>query len=424
MYCFKQYLTRGLPFASLKRHSRGVKLSQRCYGRALRCKQRLALRPIGTGMTLWRYFNAPGNVMFVTTNVVTLLGIMSYTTLQSMAREQAIQDYLEHKSLEGDAVDGGFAHGSPIQKYQEEDIMLSKDQPPSFCYAQHAKMSLFHLLYSFYVCRDVISEKEVRGSSEWKGELENLRSEVPEKHGSYIPTRIFYHLWRSEFGQIFDSLSRSQQFHMPNWKHYPKSLQVVCQSLYDSELRTIADFIEFYKGVKQSSLKELLRAWFYDNMQLFQNTTDNDNECFYRDLVQACENDEPLFNQYASIILNPGNPRRRAFFNRRNQYSSASLETFVEVLKGNLRAAAGAVEKSYYHESILNLVSMLRTSCFLAQNPNGSREVRILLPGNTDASDSPPYPHTSSTDKTACYKLVSENAEVMAVLGAISKLPS
>ncbi|CAR21339.1 Pet494p [Lachancea thermotolerans CBS 6340] len=424
MYCFRQYFTRGFPFTWPKRHSRGIKLSQRYYGRSPRCKGRLTLRPMGTGMTLWRYFNAPGNVMFVTTNVVTLLGIMSYTTIQNMAREQAMQEYLEHKSFGDDTVDIELTQGSPRKRYRKENIKLSKNQPPSNCYAQHAKMSLFHLLYSFYICRDVASENEVRGSSEWKEELDDLQDEVPERHSSHISTRMFYHLWRSEFGQIFDNLSRSQQFHMPNWKHYPGSLQVVCQSLYDSELRTVADFIKFYKGVKQGTLKELLRAWFYDNMQLFQSTSDNDNEYFYRYLVQACENDEPLFNQYASIMLNPSNPRRRAFFNRRNQYSSASLETFVEVLKGNLRAAAGAVEKSYYHESILNLVSMLRTSCFLAQNSNGSHEVRILLPGNMNVCDSLPYPHTSSADRFACYKLVSENAEVMAVLGAISKLPS
>ena len=46
--------------------------------------------------TLWKYFNAPGNAFFVTTNVVTLTGMVIYSTVSTMSRQATIIDSLEN----------------------------------------------------------------------------------------------------------------------------------------------------------------------------------------------------------------------------------------------------------------------------------------------------------------------------------------
>ncbi|SCU77607.1 LANO_0A00804g1_1 [Lachancea nothofagi CBS 11611] len=432
MYGFRRYFAGGTPLERLKWPTKKFCMNNRFFGsgRAPRPSQ-YGLRPARMGKVLWRYFNAPGNVMFVTTNVVTLVGIMSYTTLQGMARERAMQEYLQDKAWEFSSEESSnvvSGKAAPFRKYKASDILLQKNGSPATCHMQHAKMSLFHLLYSFYLCRDATAPDQglsENDSTEWIAEAQQLRQGLP-KGSQQVSPQTFYSIWRQEFDQLFSSLSRSQQFHMPNWTQYPHSLQAICQKLHDNELRTLSDFMQFYQSVKPGSIRALLRAWLYDNFRLFQVTTDVDNEGFYRHLVQTCGNDRYLFTRYASILLNPDNPRRRAFFNRHShEEMSVSLDTVLEVLKGNLQAATGALNKSNCHESILRLVALIRTSCVTSRGSMGKPEVRVLLPDNNSQSwDSQNEHRTSSKDRNACYKLVSQNPELMAVLGAISNLPS
>ncbi|SCU92207.1 LADA_0F15126g1_1 [Lachancea dasiensis] len=408
--------------------------SRRFFGSKFRMyHSRNGLRPVRAGSILWRYFNAPGNVVFVTTNVVTLVGIASYSTLQSMSREKMMQEYLdagrkESWDLESSAEPclSGYSSG-PMRRYEADWIELEKNRPPVSWQMQHAKMSLFHMLYSYYVCLEASHEGCYGGGEQWGSETRQLRLGLIEEGlsgsnntKSWSPQE-FYGLWRHEFQEMYITLSRSQQFHMPNWTEYPAILQIMCQNLYDNELRTMSDFVRFYNSVHPSGVQALLRAWLYDNFQLFKNSPEEDLEMFYRSLIQSCIDDKLGLARYTSIVTNADNPRRRVFFNRcGDDLASVSLETIVDVLKGNLHV----VENTKSNDSIMRLVSLIKNNCIATRSSSGGREVRIILPQAGEQGIFFKGPSGISQDKTECYRLVSQNPEIIKVLGAIAKLPT
>lgn len=48
-------------------------------------------RPSGIGSTLWGYFNYPGNVMFVTTNIFSFAALVTYNTMATIRHDQILQ---------------------------------------------------------------------------------------------------------------------------------------------------------------------------------------------------------------------------------------------------------------------------------------------------------------------------------------------
>lgn len=48
-------------------------------------------RPNGIGSTLWGYFNYPGNVMFVTTNIFSFTALVTYNTMATIRHDQILQ---------------------------------------------------------------------------------------------------------------------------------------------------------------------------------------------------------------------------------------------------------------------------------------------------------------------------------------------
>ncbi|SCU77465.1 LAMI_0A01244g1_1 [Lachancea mirantina] len=379
----------------------------------------LSPHALGMGKTLWRYFNAPGNVMFVTTNIVTLAGIICYSTLTSIGRENSMN------MCDLEPQDGLVAE-SPLKRYSEGEIRLGDNKSPASSIAQHVKMSLCHLFYSYYMCRDVANGRhgdDVEDVSEWMKEVRAIQNEIPTISDKMnVPPATFYHVWKQEFVALLGNLNRSQQFHMPDWRQYPKDLQAVCFLIYHSDLRTLGDFIKVYNDVPYRSLRTLLRAWLYDNSHLFKVTNDIDNEQFYSRLLRASVPDSPLFSKYASIILDPSNPRRRVFFNNRLREGTptAALGTIVEVLNGLKGNAQDAFCTTARNDAVIRLISMIRADCIMARNKRGRNEVRILLfQGSVDEIQ---QKRASSDERKACYRLVSEDARVMRVLNSLSEL--
>ncbi|SCW00280.1 LAFE_0C00672g1_1 [Lachancea fermentati] len=382
---------------------------------SLRRKQ----RTMDMGRTLWRYFNAPGNLMFVTTNLVTLVGMMSYTTIHELTREQTGVEQI-NQDAEKILIETGdkSAENEPFKRYSEKDIRIHKGDPPISSYSQHAKMSLFHLFYSFYTYHGVLSAGKEAGT-DWNREIAMIKESVYQNKRKTISPYVFYQLWKQQFGEVLTNLSKSQQYHSPNWGEYPAGLQKICQAIYDNELRTLDDFIDLYNTVSVSSLKMLLQAWLYDNSYLFKVSTKTDNEVFYRDLLKASSTDRVLFDRYASILLNNDNPRRKTFFNShpKNGVLTASLETVIQTLNGTVTLAKTALDKTTYNDWIIQLVSMIRRNCIISKEQKGSQAVRIIL-----SDDHTDHLLASPAERSACYKLVSNNTEAMAALGAISEL--
>lgn len=48
-------------------------------------------RPSGIGSTLWGYFNYPGNVMFVTTNIFSFAALVTYNTMATIRHDQILE---------------------------------------------------------------------------------------------------------------------------------------------------------------------------------------------------------------------------------------------------------------------------------------------------------------------------------------------
>ncbi|CEP61084.1 Pet494p LALA0_S02e06370g [Lachancea lanzarotensis] len=402
-------------------HTRNIRS---CHGQSGFNGRTSGLPPVKIRSTLWRYFNAPGNVMFVTTNVVTLVGIMSYSTLQAVAREKALQDFMEQSELaaevEPEEACLRFQQDSPMPNYEAGKIMLQKSNPPMTCHTQHVKMSLFHLLYSYFIYCDVSTNERPSGSTRYNSEVQELRRGQIMKNRKLpkASPRSFYEAWSHEFRDELSNLNRSQQLHMPNWTEFPPSLRILCRTLYDTDMKTMIDFKKFYRSINSKNIRAILRSWLYDNSHLLQVGTDVGSEAFYRDLIRACRKDNSLFKLYSSILLNSNNPRRHAFFERHDQRSfTVSLETVLEVMKGNLHAGTDA----HCYDSSLQLISMIRTNCIATRGAGGTREVHIILPDENSSSDT--SGKMSSQERNECFKLVSQNPELMAILGTISKLP-
>lgn len=367
--------------------------------------------------------------MFVTTNLITLAAFMTYTKVNTLARENSMatvpEDQLvgshDQESTNSDRVQFQ-GDSSPLKKYSECEIILEKSQTSTTYNSQHAKMSLFHLFYSFYLYQGVLNNVAADNKSDWSRELALLAKEKTSDVNS-VPLRYFYDTWKIEFQEIFSKLNKSQQFHLPNWTEYPAAFKFLCHWLYDNDMHTIGNFFSLYYKVKPTSQRRLLEMWFYDHSHLFSVEADTDNEIFYNKVIKNCVHDTSLFNKYASVVLDPQNPRRRVFFNKHLLKGSktVSLDTILELLRGIIDSKKNS-KNSLYHDSVIKLISMLRKDCVMTRGINGPK-VRILLMDKLD-DELDTNATVSQRERTKCYKLVSENPEAMAILDDIAKWKS
>lgn len=415
----------------------------------------------GLARILWKYFNAPGNVMFVTMNIVTFAGIVTYSSLVSAHRErileerfhltpddlgqgalwtreqqqneeeicgiqedptQDVTEVMEDGTMELDA-----AASSALPEYVPSDISLPKAGKCDTYSSQMAKMSLFHMLYAYSLCKQVAfgDAGRKKHSEQWTREVESLRKQQ-ELHSGKKDTKLntraftdtFYKSWRADFADVFASLTKSQQFHFPAWKHYPFDLRHVCKTLYAGEMNTIEDFQDFYDSIDAWELKRLLRLWLYDYSHLIKPTTGKDEELFYQRLIRDCHNDNRLFYKYSSILLDPASRRKDLFFRPCRQVPSASMKTVLDVLQEyiSLRELRGTA----HYDAIIRIVSMIRTDCVMSRSKSldSSQQVRILLP--TDSDRAQLQAEVTQEERKNCFQLVKRNPRMVQLLADIA----
>lgn len=446
--------------------------------------------------TLWKYFNAPGNVMFVTTNIVTFTGIVAYHSYVSSGRERildekilAIQTSIANDSNWNTRLDSGGSkrvkkikeilpavskknisediEESPFEEYFANKILLEKSGKIVSFNSQFAKISLFNLLYSYYLYKDVVLGFNKKNkdpellSKVWKSEVTTIQNDIQKKSSmatiKKIPINGFYELWREDFTKSLSNISESKVFNFPNWSVYPRHLQFMCEMLHDNNMNDIEDFKDFYHTFndKSNELRKILRFWLFDNLNLINKNKNKNsrinnskNESFYNELLSDSIHDDQLFMKYASILLDPKKSmKRRIFFpsysiNYDNavEVPSASLDTLLNVLNGFIKIKE--LQGVEHHNSIIKLISLLKKDCILSENDinNNNNQYRngdvrvLLLPIDEEQRQSIQYrikeyhdsnPRENIYDfdeqKKKCLQIVSNNQQAINLLNIISQ---
>lgn len=387
----------------------------------------LSSRHDNVARTLWRYFNAPGNIMFVTCNLVTFAGFVTMNSLVTFNREHLAETKLLEAENSLDVQDDWELPkepGSPLDEIPANKMASQPKASPQLATynSQMAKMSIFHMVYAFYLCKHVLVDDSSSNAPEaWREEVKLLGGDFVGSKHNYSEMGRFYSEWKEHFLDVFTDLNKSQQFHFPSWQNYPGPLGDVCKKLYNNQMENIHDFEQFYNKVKSKEVRKLLRLWLFDYTHFFSPIDHFSAERFYRELIRQCQDDDVAFVKYSSILLNPLNPRRNTFFPKygSSPVQSASIDTVLEVLRGyiHLRETQG---KRHYG-AIIRLISMLKKDCIVVKCKSTANHasVRVMLP--TDEQREFVELHTTSEQRKKSFALVARNQEAIRLLDSISK---
>lgn len=393
--------------------------------------------------------------MFVTFNIVTFAGLVTFNSLISTQRKQFLEMKImeAQASVEKQAIHQAFKttgeeqdvlppqdvtnehivkveNEAPMREYTIDDINLKRKASKLITYdSQLAKMSLFHMMYAYFLMRHVTSTQTTDSSSIlWDEEIKIIKRTYSidgnfADAGNEQLMSFFYKSWKGEFSKVFDNLHKSQKFHFPDWKYYPDNMRYVCSNLYNNDMNSVDDFAQFYASIRAKDLKKLLRLWFSDNSSLIKPSLKGNMEQFYCTLIRDSYGDNFLFDRYSSILWNPTDSRRRMFFPAYSNdgVRSASIDTILNVLQGyvNLQEKKGI----QHNAAIIRLISMIKKDCIMAKSSN-CKGVRILLPRNETGealAGQAKEQNFRARDRRKCHELVSQNPKVLKLLDKISK---
>ncbi|QEU63043.1 Pet494 [Kluyveromyces lactis] len=363
--------------------------------------------------TLWKYFNAPGNAFFVTTNVVTLTGMVIYSTVSTMSRQATIIDSLEN----GFGVENSFdavyddkqnfavpkrprsevswRERSQLKKHAMEqrrsevtgensnaaanvetisDPFLDSNPEGKGLQSANSymvKMGIFYLFYSFHIYKKSLETGVKVNDKMLQKLLDNVSQNERDLHD--IQNAAFYKSWRHEFGALLKNLSKAQHFSVPKPESFPEELQDVFKRLSDSKMTFQSDFYEFYQSINDISQRRLLQLWYYDNSRNLLKQNNFSNERIYEQMVfESSQWNNDLFEKYISVLYQPNSRRFQSMFNNYFKgMTSVSLDTVLGVLKGLI---GSNVQRKNDH--IVKVVSLLRKNSVLA----GKKKLRVIIP--------------------------------------------
>ena len=259
------------------------------------------------------------------------------------------------KNSEESEVVSENSSGSPLKSYSMESIEVSDKLGKIANYRSVIlKASLFNMLYTYKLYEDVINEISTGMSSlnsqrSWLEEVKYLKEgaksilndSIEGKQGQQqqqqdvktdLTTNLdlkpdvhmFYQMWGRCFDDLNSKMSANslENFKLPNWTEYPPVLRNLCSQLYSNKMGTFNDFRSYYNKTSSRKYKKLLALWFYDNCKLLEpfdrdSPDRNLNEDLYNEITKDFRDDTHIFEKYASILLNPGNPREIKFFRSR-----------------------------------------------------------------------------------------------------------
>ncbi|AGO13638.1 AaceriAGL239Cp [[Ashbya] aceris (nom. inval.)] len=387
-----------------------LRVQRLSYGRTIGNKlYQLSSRPRHVTRTLWRYFNAPGNVLFVTTNVVALTGMYAYSSLcahpksteiQVLQRGQVERD--EAVRIEGSAEqefaarasagtlrDGkDFIEEQPWTNYT--DIGEWAHVPPVSMESRTMKMSLFYLFYAYYLYRDAgpwpkaPPSNPQANNTNWQQKVGALKRRVARLCGSLgLPEEkprdsphaaLFYSMWRSEFMGVFSNLNRAQQFHIPKHLRIHSDLYTLSCKLEQNGLQDITEFLEFYRTRHSKEEKDLLQLWFFDFGHHLSFSPKVDTERLYRSLITNWGTDERSFERHMKAFLFADDPRRKLYFRNHipQGLETASVDTVLKLLSRLNKCQH--LDKNDY---VIRLISILRKNIYYSESTDS---IRVYLP--------------------------------------------
>ncbi|AEY98578.1 FAGL239Cp [Eremothecium gossypii FDAG1] len=387
-----------------------LRIQRLSYGRSIGHKlYQLSSRPRHVTRTLWRYFNAPGNVLFVTTNVVALTGMYAYSSLCAQPRHTELQVLQRDRvgrdevvRLEGSpgqelaarASAGTLRDGKDIigeQPWaQYTDVGEWAHVPPVSMESRTMKMSLFYMFYAYYLYRDAGPWPKVPPSNPqanntyWQQTVDALKRRVDRLcEGSSLPEEkprdsphaaLFYSMWRAEFMGVFSNLNRAQQFHIPKHLRVHSDLHALSYKLEQNGLDDITEFLDFYRTRQSKEEKHLLQMWFFDFGHHLNSSSKVDTERLYRSLIGNWSTDERSFERHMRAFLSPDDPRRKIYFRNHipEGLETASVDTVLKLL-----ARLNKCQHIDKNDYVIRLISILRKNIYYSESTDS---IRVYLP--------------------------------------------
>lgn len=378
--------------------------------------------------------------MFVTTNIVTLSGMMLYSTISSMTRQSDLIESLESgfpleerlqsgddkyikrpievqpkspekATLSVEKVQNPFSDVLAQEDFRTEESQAKIDLSTTNSY--FVKMTLFYLFYSFHVYK-VSLQKDSEVNNET---LKTLLSKLSDMNSVVMEMGCddFYSTWKMEFRILLKNLNNSQQFHLPTPSSFPIELRETFQKLDSNPMVNHSDFFAFYESIDDISEKQLLQQWYFDNCKNFKKVNNYSNEKIYGQMVfDSSQWNEKLFEKYLKVIFKPNSSIFRSFFNNNyvNGIPSVSLVTILEVLKGLITC-----KLEWKNDHIVRVVSLLRRNSMFCGKKRG---IRILIP--TEDKEPLLEEILTPTIKKKAYSVMAKDPVALKLLSNIGKI--
>ncbi|KAL3231372.1 Uncharacterized protein RNJ44_00407 [Nakaseomyces bracarensis] len=407
---------------------------------------------------VWNYFRSPGNITFVTTNIVTFVGIVTYDTFVATNEERIFEDRLvaARLSVEREEKERGYDEDDvptlPPRTEQTTHEDLAKDAQDK----EMAKLdSQIELLRQLELKRVELEERR-QLDAELKEAQHQLEADTRDPHITYTESNVnaqerhkvmdmssqrvrmslfqmvysfysyksallsktspgadsssgvaagtdiqpdmdqFYAFWNEKYNTLKLDDTKVEEFKLPNWASYPNLMKSFCFLLYSHpQLRSLSEFQTLYRSVDSYEIKRLLRLWLYDNWFQLKPSSSRRND-FFQELVRDSRADPVLFNKYMSVVVSQENPRALLFFPiGPNNTPSIPVETAIDLLDTSTRTKNTT--------ATVKLISLIKWNCYY------DKSLRILL--------SPPQ----ESNKKLCYRLLSKNKKLSSILDKLSK---
>lgn len=380
---------------------------------------------------VWNYFRSPGNITFVTTNIVTFVGIVTYDTFVAANEERIFEDRLAaaRLSLEREEKERQFIPRDDTQRQDEDALVIRQEREiariddqievlrqielkraeleerrqldaelkeaqeqldqdtvsPELTYkdvkverhsvmdlaSQRVRMSLFQMVYSFYSYKSALLTGPERDT-------------VPDMDQ-------FYAFWNEKYNTLKLDDSRVAEFKLPNWTDYPNLMKSFCFLLHEhAHITRLTDFETLYHSVDSYEIKRLLRLWLYDNW--FQLKGPSSPQLF-KELVHDSRKDRPLLSKYMSVITQD-NPRALLFFPLHNKTPTVPLDTVIDLLD--------TATRSNDSHSTIKLISLLKHNCYMDRD-----SIKLAMAP------------TTPQQQNKCYRYLSQNKRLTEILESL-----
>ncbi|KAL6950169.1 hypothetical protein ACO0QE_000845 [Hanseniaspora vineae] len=164
-----------------------------------------------------------------------------------------------------------------------------------------------------------------------------------------------------------------------NFSLYPTHLQFLCNTISQTKLNKLEDFIHLYSSIGDMRLRQLLGRWFYDNYYNLPKSfepqhTVQSHEKFYQELLVDSDDSQELFERYLNILKDSN---RCCFYYMGSKKYTVSFSTLLIIFEKCMRFKVD-------NDTIIRLLQCVRNNsdCVskqLLEGANDSNEDKIYV---------------------------------------------